>query len=106
MQDTPSSEAQGDLSLARNVKIGLFHLGSSMADILASGVWNRIAIKELGLASTPIALLLSLKYFLAPLSIWVGRRSDVAPLWGYRRLPYIWGGRLMMMISYFILGFA
>lgn len=40
-----------NLSLLRNIKIGTFHIGSSLADILASGVWNRIMIKEL--ASPP-----------------------------------------------------
>ncbi len=92
-----------NLSIGRNAKIALFHIGSSMADILTAGVWNRIAIAELGLNATPIALLLGLRYFLAPLSIWVGQRSDVSAWLGYRRIPFIWGGRLLMMLSYFIL---
>ncbi|MFQ3534452.1 MAG: BCD family MFS transporter [Aggregatilineales bacterium] len=95
-----------NLSLVRNIKIGTFHIGSSMADILASGVWNRIMIKELGFAATPIALLLALRYFLAPLSIWIGRRSDLTNWRGYRRLPYVWGGRLAMALSYVLLGVA
>ncbi len=95
-----------NLSLLRNLKIGTFHIGSSLADILASGVWNRIMIKELGFAATPIALLLALRYFLAPLSIWVGQRSDVTNWRGYRRLPYVWGGRLVMALSYVLLGVA
>lgn len=95
-----------NLSLLRNIKIGTFHIGSSLADILASGVWNRIMIKELGFAATPIALLLALRYFLAPLSIWVGRRSDLTNWRGYRRLPYVWGGRLVMALSYVLLGVA
>jgi hypothetical protein len=72
--ENPATPAAANVSLPRNIKLGLFHLGSSMADILASGVWNRIAINELGLASTPVALLLALKYFLAPLSVWIGQR--------------------------------
>lgn len=94
------------LSILRNLKIGTFHIGSSMADILAAGVWNRVMIKELGFAATPIALLLALRYFLAPFGVWVGQRSDVAPWRGYHRLPYIWGGRLAMALSYVILGLA
>jgi len=99
-----SAGTTDNLSLRRNFKLASFHIGSSMADILALSVWNRVAIVELGLAATPIALLLGLRYFLAPLSIWVGQRSDVAPWRGYRRLPYIWGGRLMMILSYVLLG--
>lgn len=94
------------LSVLRSIKIGTFHIGSSLADILATGVWNRVMIKELGFAATPIALLLALRYFLAPLSIWVGQRSDVRPWRGYHRLPYIWGGRLAMVISYVLLGLS
>lgn len=101
-----ASAGFGNLSMARNIKIGMFHIGSSMADILASGVWNRVMIKELGFAATPIALLLALRYFLAPLSIWVGRQSDMRSWRGYRRLPYVWGGRAAMVISYFLLGVA
>jgi MFS transporter, BCD family, chlorophyll transporter len=97
-------DLSSNLSIARNAKIGMFHVGSSMADVLTSGVWNRIATVELGLAATPVALLISLKYFLSPLSVWVGQRSDVTSLAGYRRLPYIWSGRLAMMLSFFLLG--
>ncbi|PJF35189.1 MAG: hypothetical protein CUN49_11835 [Candidatus Thermofonsia Clade 1 bacterium] len=95
-----------NLGLLRNIKIGTFHIGSSLADILASGVWNRIMIKELGFAATPIALLLALRYFLAPLSVWIGRRSDVTNWRGYRRMPYVMGGRLIMALSYVLLGVA
>src|SRR5215467_14648792 len=101
-----ASEAPQNLSIARNAKIGLFHIGSSLADILALSVWNRVAIVELGLAATPIALLLSLRYFLAPLSAWVGHLSETRPWRGYRRLPYIWGGRFLMVISCFLLGLS
>jgi BCD family chlorophyll transporter-like MFS transporter len=103
---TAEASAPGNVSMLRNIKLGTFHIGSSMADILTSGVWNRIAINELGLAATPVALLISLKYFIAPLSIWVGQRSDVTQWRGYRRLPYIWSGRALMVISYFLLGLA
>lgn len=104
---TPKAESRArSLSLLSNLKLGLFHIGSSMADILATGVWNRVMIKELGFAATPIALLLALRYFLAPLSVWVGRRSDTRPIWGYHRLPYVWSGRLMMVASYVLLGVA
>ncbi|MBX3083468.1 MAG: BCD family MFS transporter [Anaerolineae bacterium] len=96
----------GSLSMLRNMKLGLFHIGSSMADILTTGVWNRIVINELGLAATPVALLVSLKYFVTPLSVWAGQRSDISDWRGYRRLPFIWGGRLLMMLSFFLLGLS
>jgi len=91
-------------TVLRSIKIGTFHIGSSLADILASGVWNRVMIKELGFAATPVAILLALRYFFAPLSIWAGQRSDMRR--GYRRLPYIWGGRLAMVLSLIFLGLS
>jgi BCD family chlorophyll transporter-like MFS transporter len=86
-------------SLLRTMKIGTFHVGSAFADILTSAIWNRILISDLGIAATPVAFLSALRYFLAPLSIWAGHRSDTRPLFGLHRLPYIWFGRLLMLMT-------
>ncbi len=93
-----------NLSMGRNLKISLFHLGSGMADVMATGIWNRIMISDLGFSATPIGLLVSLRYFLAPLGVWAGRMSDRHAIGGYRRLSWIWSGRLMMVISLLLLG--
>jgi MFS transporter, BCD family, chlorophyll transporter len=95
---------KGGLSTARNIKIAFFHLGSGMADVLMTGVWNRIMISDLGISATPVSLLTGLRYFLAPLGIWAGRISDKRSFLGFRRLFWIWLGRLMMLISTFGLG--
>ena len=99
-------EPKKHLPLGRNIKIGFFHLGSGMADVLTTGVWNRIMISDLGFAATPVGLLVSLRYFLAPLGIWAGRLSDQVTLFGVRRLFWIWLGRLLMVLSTFGLGFG
>ena len=96
--------SEQNLSVGRNLKIGLFHLGSGMADVIATGIWNRIMISDLGYAATPVGLLVSLRYFLAPLSVWAGRMSDKHAIGGYRRLFWIWLGRAMMVISIIALG--
>jgi len=93
-----------NLSVGRNLKIALFHLGSGMADVLATGVWNRIMISDLGFSATPIGLLVSLRYFLAPLGVWAGRMSDQHAVGGYRRLFWIWLGRALMAASLLMLG--
>ncbi len=99
------SEKQAqNLPVGRNLKIGLFHLGSGMADVMATGVWNRIMISDLGFAATPVGLLVSLRYFLAPLGVWAGRMSDRRAVGGYRRLFWIWLGRAMMALSLVGLG--
>lgn len=93
-----------NLPIGRNLKIAFFHLGSGMADVLTTGVWNRIMISDLGFLATPIGLLVSLRYFLAPLGVWAGRMSDERVILGFRRLFWVWFGRAMMVISTFTLG--
>ena len=84
----------------------MFHLGSGMADVLTTGVWNRIMVADLGFSATIVGLLTGLRYFLAPLGVWVGRYSDTNNVGGYRRLFWIWLGRAMMAISTVSLGFG
>jgi len=100
------NEQPQNLSIGRNLKIALFHLGSGMADVLATGTWNRIMISDLGFSATPISLLISLRYFLAPLGVWAGRISDDRAVGGYRRLFWIWLGRALMVLSMLMLGMA
>jgi MFS transporter, BCD family, chlorophyll transporter len=76
-----------------------------MADVLTTGVWNRIMISDLGFAATPVGILVSLRYFLAPLGVWAGRVSDRRRILGFRRLFWVWLGRAMMAISTITLGF-
>ena len=99
-----SESTEKNLSVARNIKIGFFHLGSGMADIMTTGVWNRIMISDLGFAATPVSLLVSLRYFLAPLGVWAGRVSDERRVGGFQRLFWIWLGRALMVLSVFALG--
>ena len=86
-------------SLPRTLKLGSFHIGSAFVDLLTSGVLNRVLITDLQLWATPVALLSALRYLLAPLSIWAGYRSDTRPIFGRHRVPYIWAGRLPMILS-------
>ena len=86
-------------SVARSLKLGSFHIGSAMGDLLTSAVWNRVLIVDLGIAAWPVALLSALRYLMAPLSLWAGHRSDTRPLLGSRRIAYIWLGRLLMLLA-------
>ncbi|MCU0512563.1 MAG: MFS transporter, partial [Anaerolineae bacterium] len=103
-QTPPTAEA--GLPVGRNVKIGFFHLGSGMADILTGSVWNRVMIADLGVSATVVGLLTALKYFLSPLGILAGRLSDQRVIGGYRRLFWIWLGRLLMVLSTIMIGLA
>ncbi|HLA41805.1 MAG TPA: hypothetical protein VJZ27_00120, partial [Aggregatilineales bacterium] len=59
-QYAPDSHDTENLSLLRNLKMGSFHIGSAMTDVLVGGVWNRVMIQDLGFAATPVGLLVSL----------------------------------------------
>lgn len=98
--------SEPNLSVGRNLKISIFHLGSGMADVLTTGVWNRIMVADLGFGATIVGLLTGLRYFLAPFGIWAGRYSDTRHVGGYRRLFWIWLGRAMMAFSTVTLGFG
>ena len=86
-------------SVGHSLKLGSFHIGSSLTDLLTSAVWNRVLIVDLGVAAWPIALLTALRYLLAPLTLWAGHQSDTHPIFGSRRAAYIWLGRGLMLIS-------
>lgn len=96
-------ESSARFSFLRTLKMGSFNFGSAMVDILTASVWNRILITDLGASATPVSLLLALRYLLAPLSIWVGFRSDTTPIGGLHRTPYIWLGRGLMLIALLLL---
>ncbi len=97
---------KSQLSLVSNLKLAIFHLGSGMADILTTGVWNRIMVADLGFSATFVGLLVGLRYFLAPIGVIVGRYSDTHTVVGFRRLFWIWLGRAMMALSTTALGFS
>lgn len=94
--NTPTPQ---NFSLLRSFKLGSFNLGSALADILVTSVWNRIVIAELGISATPVALLIGLRYLLAPLSIWFGHQSDSRTFFGLRRTPFIYLGRLLLWLA-------
>ncbi len=110
IEPTSTSIEIADRSEARPFKIGhilrlgTFQIGSAMGDILTAGVWNRIMISDFGIPAWPVGLLLALKYLLAPISLWVGYRSDNKSLWGWYRTSYIWLGRGLMAFSLLLLG--
>lgn len=90
----------------RTLRLSTFQIGSAMGDILVTSIWNRVMISNFGIPAAPVSLLIALRYFLAPISIWAGYLSDIKPFWGLRRTPYIWTGRILMIVSLPLLGFS
>jgi BCD family chlorophyll transporter-like MFS transporter len=110
IQNSLPSLIDSDIKQSQIFQLGLilrlstFQIGSAMGDILTAGVWNRIMISDFGIPAWPVGLLLALKYFMAPLSLWIGYRSDTKPLFGQYRTSYIWLGRGLILFSFLLLG--
>lgn len=75
-----------------------------MGDILVTSIWNRVMIANFGIPAAPVSFLIAIRYLIAPISLWTGFLSDTKPLRGYKRTPYIWLGRILMIISLPLLG--
>lgn len=97
-------DAAAPYSVWRILRLSTFQIGSAMGDILMGGIWNRIMISDFGIPAWPVTLLVAFRYLLAPVTIWVGHRSDTEKLLGYYRTSYIWLGRGMMVLSFPLLG--
>jgi BCD family chlorophyll transporter-like MFS transporter len=101
-----SKESAEPFALWHVLRLSSFQIGSAMGDILVTSIWNRIMISNFGIPAWPVGLLIAFRFFLSPLSLWAGHRSDGHPLWGLHRTPYIWIGRFMMIVSLPFLGFS
>jgi BCD family chlorophyll transporter-like MFS transporter len=86
------------------LRLASFHIGSAMGDILVTSIWNRILISNFGIPAAPVSLLIALRYLLSPLSLIAGHWSDNKLIRGLHRTPFIWGGRLLMILSLPLLG--
>ena len=91
---------------SRAARLGSFQIGSAMGDILVTSIWNRVMIANFGIAAAPVSFLIAMRYLVAPISMWAGFLSDTKPFLGYRRTPYIWLGRILMIISLPLLGLS
>ncbi len=105
----PSAPAAADgqgrpFSLGRVIRLSTFQIGSAMTDIFTAGVWNRIMISDFNIPAWPVGLLLALRYFMAPVSLWIGHRSDTQSLWGWHRTSYVWLGRGLILLTFPVVG--
>lgn len=96
-----------DLPLGRLLRLTLFQVAGGMAMVMLVGTLNRVMIVELGVSGTLVALLVALPVLAAPFRAFIGYRSDhhVSAL-GWRRVPYIWWGSLLMFGGFSIMPFA
>jgi MFS transporter, BCD family, chlorophyll transporter len=96
-----------DLPLGRLLRLSLFQIAGGMAMVLLVGTLNRVMIVELGVSASLVAMLIALPVLSAPFRAFIGFKSDHhKSALGWRRVPYIWTGSLMMFGGFAIMPFA
>ena len=84
-------------------RLGMVRFGACVLISLKTGILNRIYMVDLHQPAWLVSLRLSLLYFAAPLALFTGYLSDIAPIGGRRRSPYIllWMGLSCVSVSLF-----
>jgi MFS transporter, BCD family, chlorophyll transporter len=102
-----ADSVSADLPLGRLMRLTLFQVAGGMALVLLVGTLNRVMIVELGVSASLVALLIALPILSAPLRAVIGFKSDNhKSAIGWRRIPYIWTGSLLMFGGFAIMPFA
>jgi BCD family chlorophyll transporter-like MFS transporter len=95
------------LPLARLMRLSLFKVTMGMTTALMIGTLNRVMIVELSVAAWLVSLMLALPLLVAPFRAVTGYQSDVhRSAFGWRRVPYMWGGTLIQFFGLAVMPFA
>jgi BCD family chlorophyll transporter-like MFS transporter len=99
--------ASADLPWSRLLRLGLFKVTMGFTLALMVGTLNRVMIFELGVAAWLVSLMLALPLLVAPFRAITGFQSDVhVSAFGWRRVPYMWGGTLIQFFGLAVMPFA
>ncbi len=99
--------ATPDLPLGRLLRLSLFQVSVGMALVLLVGTLNRVMIVELGVPATLVGLMVALPLVFAPFRALIGYRSDTHRCeLGWRRVPFIWKGTLLMFGGFAVMPYA
>jgi BCD family chlorophyll transporter-like MFS transporter len=99
--------ASPDLPLPRLLRLALFQVSVGLATALMVGTLNRVMIVELGVGAWLVALMVALPLVAAPFRALIGFKSDQhRSFLGWKRVPYIWFGTLMLFGGLAIMPFA
>ncbi len=99
--------ASEDLPLPRLLRLSLFQVSVGMALALLVGALNRVLIVELHVPAALVALMVALPVLYAPMRALIGFRSDHhRSALGWRRVPFIWLGSMMMFGGFAVMPFA
>lgn len=77
------------------IRLSAIHIAVALTLLPIDSTLNRIMISELSIPASLVALLIAVPYLFSPMQMWIGALSERAPLWGWRRSPYIMIGLIM-----------
>jgi MFS transporter, BCD family, chlorophyll transporter len=83
----------------KRFQLGLIHVAVAMTLVPINSTLNRVMIKELSISATLVAILASLPYLFAPIQVAIGSYSDLHPIFGFRRTPYILAGLILCVLG-------
>jgi BCD family chlorophyll transporter-like MFS transporter len=99
--------ASADLPMGRLLRLSLFKFTMGLTTALLVGTLNRVMIVELGVSAWLVALMLALPLLVAPFRAVTGYQSDThRSAFGWRRVPFMWGGTLIQFFGIAIMPFA
>ena len=99
--------ASADLPLPRLLRLSLFKFTMGMTLALMLGTLNRVMIFELQVAAWLVSLMLALPLLVAPFRAITGFQSDThRSAFGWKRVPFMWGGTLIQFFGLAIMPFA
>lgn len=79
----------------RVIRLGLIQFGIGLSLAPISGTLNRVLIAELNIPAVAVGVLISLHYFVSPVRVMIGYRSDKNRSVGKWRTPYVVLGVLL-----------
>ncbi|MEO0562501.1 MAG: BCD family MFS transporter [Chloroflexota bacterium] len=88
------------------LRLGLIQFGVGLSIAPISGTLNRVLITELDVPAVAIGFLISLHYFVSPVRVMIGFRSDQARSNGTWRTPYVVLGVMLTFAGLALAPFA
>ena len=99
--------ASPGLPMARLLRLSLFKFTMGITTALMIGTLNRVMIVELYVPAWLVSMMLALPLLVAPFRAITGYKSDVhVSAFGWRRVPYMWGGTLIQFLGLAVMPFA
>jgi BCD family chlorophyll transporter-like MFS transporter len=99
--------ASPGLPMARLLRLSLFKFTMGITTALMIGTLNRVMIVELLVPAWLVSMMLALPLLVAPFRAVTGYQSDIhVSAFGWRRVPYMWGGTLIQFLGLAVMPFA